>query len=304
MAETEQPVQGAILSAINLIANPFAGRGLKALRRAVDEQDLALRWHLPKSIAQARSMIEELRNEERLLVAGGDGSFHLATQVLADGKTPELCLGLIPTGTGSDFMRSLPGEVTLEARLKTALRGAPRAYRPGLASAVDSQKSFINVASLGVSAAVAYAIEGGLKRLGAFGYTVAMIQGIVCYRSTEMSVHIDGELLMQGKGYLTAVGCGRYFGGGKMITPHADPFSDQLHVVAVRDQGVLTTLSATRKLNSGEHIHLPIVEHGLGTEIRIEGQGLRSEFDGELGPDGELTFRRGPVAFHLAVDKP
>jgi diacylglycerol kinase family enzyme len=304
MAETSQPVQGAILSATHLIANPFAGRGLKALRRAANEQGLALRWHLPESVEQARSMIEELRNEERLLIAGGDGSFHLATQVLADGKTPELCLGLIPTGTGSDFMRSLPGETSLEARLETALRGAPRAYRPGLGIGKQDQKSFINVASLGVSAAVAYAIEGGLKKLGAFGYTVAMIQGIVFYRSTEMSVYVDGELLMQGKGYLTAVGCGRYFGGGKMIAPHADPFSDQLHMIAVRDQGMLTTLSATRKLNTGQHIHLPIVEHGLGSEIRIEGQGLRSEFDGELGPEGELTFRRGPVAFHLAVDEP
>ena len=109
---------------------------------------------------------------------------------------------------------------------------------------------------------------------------------------------------MEGKGYLTAVGCGRYFGGGKMITPEADPMGDALHVVSVVDEGMLKTLMATRTLNTGQHLDLPIVLHRVGTEVCIEGDGLRSELDGELGPEGSLTIRRGPVAFELAAPAP
>ena len=86
-----------------------------------------------------------------------------------------------------------------------------------------------------------------------------------------------------------------------MMTPHASPLSDQLHAVAVKDEGIVATLKATRSLNTGDHIHLSLCEHAVGQEIRISGEGLRSELDGELGPSGDLVVRRGPVAFQLAV---
>jgi diacylglycerol kinase (ATP) len=296
-----QPFQGASVS-YHLIANRFAGKGLAPLRHALAAHDVDITWHLPADLDEASALVAKLRgNCDRLLFAGGDGTFHLASKLLGDGQTPEQEIGLIPTGTGSDFLRSFGSGSDFASRLTTALHGKVEPYRPGQIESAVGLHSFTNVASLGVSAAVAYAIEGGLKKFGAFGYTVAMVQGILTYRSKPMTVHVDGQLVMQGKGYLTAVGCGRYFGGGKMIAPLADPMGDTLHAVAVRDQGVLTTLSATRLLKTGKHIELPIVEHGVGKEIRIEGEGLRSELDGELGPVGNLTIRRGPVAFRLAV---
>ena len=245
--------------------------------------------------------MESLRGQcERIVVAGGDGSFHLASRVLGDGASPDQTVGFVSTGTGSDFMRSFASG-SLQTQIEIALKGATRPFRPGQVQSKEGFRAFTNVASLGVSAAVAHAIEGYLKKLGPFGYTVAMIQGILTYRSTPMTVHVDGKLLMEGLGYLTAVGCGRYFGGGKKITPHADPMGDLLHAVAVKDEGILATLKATRRLNVGEHIDLSLCEHAVGEEIRIVGQGLRSELDGELGPHGDLTVRRGPVAFQLAV---
>ncbi|MEE2834790.1 MAG: diacylglycerol kinase family protein [Myxococcota bacterium] len=287
---------------IHLIANRFAGKGVKPLRRLLADQPIE--WHLPGDIDEASQLIRSLRGQaERLIFAGGDGTFHLASRVLGDGQTPDQEVGFIATGTGSDFLRSL-GADSLEEQVATALSGATRPFRPGQVEGAGGLQSFTNVASLGVSAAVAHAVEGYLKSLGAFGYTVAMIQGILTYRSTPMTVSVDGELLMQGRGYLTAVGCGRFFGGGKMITPQADPFSDRLHAVAVRDEGTLATLKATRSLNAGQHIHLSLCEHRCGEEIRISGEGLRSELDGELGPLGDLVVRRGPVAFQLAANTP
>ena len=287
---------------VHLIANRFAGKGLRSLRNRLKDEHIE--WHLPNSVDEAIETIEHLRgNCARMVLAGGDGTFHLASQVLGDGKTPDQALGFIATGTGSDFMRSFDSP-KLDQQIEQALTGATEPFRPGLVEGELGIRSFTNVASLGVSAAVAHAVEGYLKHLGAFGYTVAMIQGILTYRSTPMTVHVDGELLMEGKGYLTAVGCGRYFGGGKMMTPHASPLSHQLHAVAVKDEGIVATLKATRSLNTGDHIHLSLCEHAVGEEVRISGEGLRSELDGELGPSGDLIVRRGPVAFQLAVPNP
>ena len=283
----------------HLIANRFAGKGLQSLRDQLKNH--SVEWHLPNSVDEAVETIENLRgNCERIIFAGGDGTFHLASEILGDGNTPDQIVGLIATGTGSDFMRSFDSP-DLSTQIENALNGPTQPYRPGQVEGELGIRSFTNVASLGVSAAVAHAVEGYLKKLGAFGYTVAMIQGILTYRSTPMTVHVDDQLLMEGRGYLTAVGCGRFFGGGKMMTPHASPMSDQLHAVAVKDEGLIATLKATRSLNKGEHIHLSLCEHAVGEEIRIAGEGLRSELDGELGPSGDLIVRRGPVAFQLAV---
>lgn len=285
---------------IHLIANRFAGKGLRFLERELNEID-DITWHVPESVEAATETLQSLRGQcERLVIAGGDGSFHLASRILGDGASPDQVVGFISTGTGSDFMRSFASG-TLQTQIQTAFKGSSKPFRPGQVQSKEGFCAFTNVASLGVSAAVAHAVEGHLKKLGAFGYTVAMVQGILTYRSTPMTVHVDGKLLMEGLGYLTAVGCGRYFGGGKKITPNADPMGNLLHAVAVKDEGILATLKATRRLNEGEHINLSLCEHAVGEEIRIEGEGLRSELDGELGPHGNLTIRRGPVAFQLAV---
>ena len=168
---------------IHLIANRFAGKGVKPLRRLLADQPIE--WHLPGDIDEASQLIRSLRGQaERLIFAGGDGTFHLASRVLGDGQTPDQEVGFIATGTGSDFLRSL-GADSLEEQVATALSGATRPFRPGQVEGAGGLQSFTNVASLGVSAAVAHAVEGYLKSLGAFGYTVAMIQGILTYRSTR-----------------------------------------------------------------------------------------------------------------------
>ena len=288
--------------AIQVIANRHAGRGLAALEAAIGRRAGEVELITTANPSEAKEAIQSARHQaERLVFAGGDGTFHLASTVLGDAQTPDLVVGFVPTGTGSDFMRSFPGPQSLDERLDVALFGAPRPFRPGLATGTGESRPFTNVASIGVSAAVVHAVEGGLKRFGAFGYTLAMVQGILTYRSTEMEVFVDGEPLFAGRGYLTAIGCGRYFGGGKMITPQAQPLGDHLHVITVADEGTLKTLMATRKLESGTHIDLPIVHHRIGQRVQVRGDGLRSELDGELGPSGALTITRGGVAFRLAV---
>ncbi|MGB0220729.1 MAG: diacylglycerol/lipid kinase family protein, partial [Sinimarinibacterium flocculans] len=51
---------------------------------------------------------------QRLVVLGGDGMVHLAVQAVAGTDT---ILGVVPVGTGNDFVRALPGipEGPLEA---------------------------------------------------------------------------------------------------------------------------------------------------------------------------------------------
>ena len=104
---------------IHLIANRFAGKGVKPLRRLLADQPIE--WHLPGDVDEASELIRSLRGHaQRLVFAGGDGTFHLASRVLGDGQTPDQ-VGFIATGTGSDFLRSL-GAGSLEEQVATRCR--------------------------------------------------------------------------------------------------------------------------------------------------------------------------------------
>ena len=65
--------------------------GKRSPSTAPTAQGPAVEWHLPGDIDEAVETIEPLRERasERLILAGGDGTFHLASQILGDGKTPD-----------------------------------------------------------------------------------------------------------------------------------------------------------------------------------------------------------------------
>ena len=119
---------------VRFLVNPSAGgsagrRALPAIRaglpkgaRLVVSRDAA---HLA---AEARRAVDE--GVERLVVAGGDGTFHLVLPPLVGART---CLGLVPVGRGNDFAVSL-GRAGRDARGGAAGADGPAAAdrrRPG-----------------------------------------------------------------------------------------------------------------------------------------------------------------------------
>ncbi|HBU47947.1 MAG TPA: hypothetical protein DEB46_06515, partial [Myxococcales bacterium] len=103
--------------------NPTAGRGRQRLEELLPPGH-GIEVVRPPSVEAAKSLFQEWRHRHRRIVmAGGDGTFHLAADALVDGRSPHLQLGLVPAGTGSDFNRCLPGDQNLRARLQLAVFG-------------------------------------------------------------------------------------------------------------------------------------------------------------------------------------
>ena len=101
------------MSDVHVLVSPDAGRGRSAGQRA-DVLD-RLRSHgahviditgsdAVRSEANAREAVAA--GATRLVVVGGDGIVHLGLQVVAD---TNVVLGVIPFGTGNDFVRGIAG---------------------------------------------------------------------------------------------------------------------------------------------------------------------------------------------------
>ena len=287
-----------------LMINPTAGRGRQRLEELLPPGH-GIEVVRPPSVEAAKSLFQRWRHRHRRIVmAGGDGTFHLAADALVDGRSPHLQLGLVPAGTGSDFNRCLPGDQNLRARLQLAAFGEhTHPLRLAEVQSDEGLSAFINVASVGLSGYVANNVERLFKRVGVFGYSLAMFHGISTFSPQNMEVKVDGKTLHRGKTMICAVGCGQFFGGGKRVTPFGNPLGDDLHVVAIR-LPKLRALWATRLLPTGEHVALDGVVHARGQTVEIICvHEVKGEYDGEIGPSLPITIQRGPVHAQLVISE-
>jgi diacylglycerol kinase family enzyme len=100
---------------------------------------------------------------ELLVVVGGDGSVNEVVNGIAEAEDVELAV--IPRGTGWDFVRTFDIPRDLDAAVAIALNGAVREIDLGLVSyrtwaGADGRAYFANVASAGISGAIAQRANG------------------------------------------------------------------------------------------------------------------------------------------------
>ncbi len=235
-----------------------------------------------------------------LVVAfGGDGTINEVANGLLGTRTP---LGIIPRGTGGDFRRTLglPEDVTkAAAHLKVAI---PRMIDAGIVNLLDHdgtpiERHFVNVSSVGFSAAVADRANRSSKRLGTkatfLGATVRTLLGT---DNADLVLRFDDQQPMRRKVMFVAMGNGRYFGGGMKVCPKADLQSGFLDVVLVGDLTRLDVILKNKRLYDGTHLNMKEVFHTAARRVHIEaanpGEKILVELDGET--PGQL-----PATFHI-----
>jgi diacylglycerol kinase (ATP) len=235
---------------------------------------------------------------DRLVVAGGDGTLsEVATGLLAAGLGGYATIGLLPLGTGGDFLRTLGVPRDLDAAIACLREGKPRPLDAGRATFVDAEgrpacAHFVNVASLGLSARV---VEGVNRRRSLLGGRAAFLGGalraIARYRPAPVSLRLDGGSLHEGPLVLAAAANGRFFGGGMQVAPDARTDDGLFDVIAVAAPGRGRLLRELPRIYRGAHLRDPAVSvrRGRVLEALALGAPVPIELDGE--PLGLLPAR-------------
>lgn len=235
---------------------------------------------------------------------GGDGTVHEVVNGLCrarydDGLGEAVpALLVIPAGTGNDFARSLALPIHPDAALDLLAAGKlqPRWVDAGFVAG----RYFVNVGGVGFDAEVAAEVNRIGKRLpGAATYVWALLKKLVTYRNEKVLIEAAGRRLEQ-KILLVAVGTGRYYGGGMMILPHADPADGLLDACIGGDLSRLGTLALLPRIFSGGHVGHPQVAFLKADRVRIDGpRHLHVHADGEVVGRLPVEFRAVPAAVRL-----
>jgi diacylglycerol kinase (ATP) len=215
-------------------------------------------------------------------------------------------LGVISSGTGSDFVRTanIPRDMILAARhLARADRVSPLDLGEMTFRRVDGKETrryFANVAGMGFDAEVIERTERGGKRGGGtIPYYSALLATIWNYRNKDAIVRIDDQRI-EGRMNSVVVCNGKYFGGGMMIGPNAMLDDGKLDVIILGDLGTLETVMNTPRLYNGTILTHPKVSEYRGKTVTVEPkQRMLIESDGELIGPGPASFRIHPAALNL-----
>ena len=286
---------------VPLFANP-AARGGRMRRRMRRLGELARARSLELVVpAGGEDLTERCRRAaeggaDRVLVAGGDGSFHCALRGLAGTRC---ALGLVPGGTGNDLAESLGIPRRLEAALDLALGGRPRAIDLGDAS----ERPFGVYCGVGFDSEAALWIDRRPTK-GKLIYVAAALRTMLRFLPPEIRVEHDAGVFEGPAMLAVAANCYR-FGGGMRIAPEARPDDGFLDLVIVRKISRLTLLALLPRVFSGGHVGHPAVEivRTRRARIRLDRE-VRPALDGEIAPEPTREVRLGvrPRALRVVTD--
>lgn len=237
----------------------------------------------------------QMQGFDRIVVVGGDGTLH----EVINGIDPVRCVvGIIPTGTGNDFCRSMniprdpfaAADYIFSDNLRTIDLGCVNGHR------------FINIAGIGFDADVANKVNRS-PALHCLSGTAAYLAGVFTtlpsYKNTPVNITVDGDTI-DSSVFLVAVGNSRYYGGGINMVPQAVIDDGIFHLCFGQDIGFLDALTVLPKVFTGRHAGHPKVRCLSGKHISITSpSAMNVHADGEIVSVTPADFRIIPSCLRI-----
>ncbi len=254
-----------------------------------------------------------------IIACGGDGTINeVANGILESGKDIEI--GILPSGTGGDFRRTL--------NMPNEAREAAKGLRDGVTKTIDvgkvtffnhenvqTSRYFLNVSSFGLSAA----INERVKAKNSFGwlpfdavrgkakFAFSTLQEVFDSEFTTVLVKIDEREEKSLNTINFCVANSRYFGGGMKIAPDAKLDDGFFNVINIGDIRTARILLNAYKLYNGSHLELEEVKSTLAKRVEVSAakpnQTIFIETDGELPGKLPAVYEIVPLALKIRVPK-
>ena len=288
---------------IALVVNPASGVG-RAARLAAAVADrlgagASVQVHEGTSPEESSALLAAVAGAcDAVVVLGGDGMVHLATQALALGDTP---LGIVPAGTGNDTadILGIPRDPmrACDAMLAALDAGSVRRVDLGRTGAGTW---WATVLCAGFDSAVTATANRMRWPKGPRRYDIAIGIEMLRLRARPMTLRLDGEELSLPI-TLVAVGNASQYGGGKQITPYArmDDGTFSVAVVSAISRFELTRMAPS--LDTAGHVHHPAVRFYEARTVELSAPGTVAYADGEFIADLPLTTECVPDALPILV---
>ncbi|MDP2356785.1 MAG: lipid kinase [Beijerinckiaceae bacterium] len=269
-----------------LIRNAMSRRGSDDLAPVLD----FLRAHgltlVELDASEATNLDSAAQDADLIIVAGGDGTIHHAAPTLLAAGKP---FGILPLGTANDLARSLDVPADPLQAAQVIIDGAVRSIDLGEVNG----EPFFNVASLGVSVALAREMTRETKRrFGAFSYVLAGARALMRARRFRAIIEGNGRAVRV-RTFQIAVGNGRYYGGGMSVNENCRIGDGKLYLYSLEMRNLWTLALMALDFRAGAHGAWEEVRSDTGDRFVI-----RTRRPRQINADGEIITQT-PATFSI-----
>ncbi len=281
-----------------VILNPKSGKGAAEKLWDQIEAELAsgkLEFEMVRTSASCAAIhiAEEAKRDgfENVIAVGGDGTLNEVANGLmraADGDGVGGTLGMVPVGSGNDFITSV-GTPKWHEAIQRIVSGQTRMIDIGRitgdqpAPGYDSPvRYFLNSIDTGFGAQTAEHAHEVPHLQGMALYLAAIMKTLIAYSVPRLTIAFDHQRIEQRSAIMVAAN-GRQFGGGFLIAPTASIDDGLLDVIVAKGLGRLEILSFLPRVMRGTHIGDPRVKFLQTARLVVDSPDpLTVEADGEI----------------------
>ncbi|MDD4847480.1 MAG: diacylglycerol kinase family lipid kinase [Bacteroidales bacterium] len=249
------------------IINPSSGGGISEqkwteIQHQLSEQGFQIQYYFTEkhfsTIEKVKNIIES--GFDHLLVLGGDGTVNeVVNGIMLQKRYPSkaIHLGIIPIGTGNDWIRTIGIPNDIAAAIQIIKAGKVIHHDVGWATfqthSQEEKRFFINTAGTGLDSIVVEKTNQQKLRSqsSAIAYMMNLLKAFLRYRPMDVQIEADNGIKISGKMIDFAVGIGRYNGGGMLPFPQANPCDGLFDVIFIRNMSKLKMLFCFSKLFKG-----------------------------------------------------
>ena len=237
-----------------------------------------------------------------IISVGGDGTLHHVVNGIMKQryiKTSKIKLGVIPLGTGNDWIRTYNIPNSIEKSIDVILKNTTVLQDIGCITLLDGKKEYFNnLAGTGYDGYVVKNLNY-LKKMGSLAFLVSGLYSLFSYKKTKYKIIINNKTINE-QCLMILFGICKYSGGGLRVTKDPNPKDGLLDITIVKNISFLDLLFNIPKLYNGDIIHHRKVTNYKTKELKIlDNYNSTIEADGEIIGNGSLnvTIKKNAVLF-------
>ncbi len=287
-----------------IIFNPGAGSAgeVDALHANINRLPNVILCETGAEGDATRLAAEALDNGFELIVAaGGDGTINEVVNGLSTGWG-QAALGIIPLGTGNDFVRTLgiPCDVGAAVDILAQFNTRPIDV---VCVESDATRYFVNVSAGGFSGLVNERLTAEMKSSwGPLAYLRAAVAALPDITDYHMTIRFDDEEPENLLAYNLIVANARYVAGGVPIAPEAEPDDGELDVVIVPATSLPRLATLAPQIMLGRHLDSGDIIFRRARKLCVDSKpGMWFNTDGELVGNEPATFTVLPRVLRVCV---
>lgn len=222
--------------------------------------------------------INQLKNEDIVLILGGDGTLHNIVNKVNLDDYPHDNIYLIKSGTGNDFLRSLKERKKKFIKITKYLKNLPTANING------KSLKFLNGIGIGLDGFICYLVEEQKKEKSKGNFLKIMNYAFKRHKKFPLTITVDGKTHTFKDVWFCAVMNSKYFGRGMKVSPNSNREKPELRAIVIHKASKVTFFFKMLYIYSTGILKFKkFVSELVGSDIKVE-----AEIPQHVQVDGEV----------------